>query len=193
MKETNPAYFGVVQARPKLSEAYQRAELEKAGCAPHKIVDVKDFDLLLSAVSPERKSVILVYRVDVLAGKRTKGGPLPRVDLRRRVKLLRKTGCPVIEVSTGRHCGEGDNMLDMVLDAYDRLAGNKAATENVGRPEKEMTPEQVEHARLVWTSTQYATNAEAMAALQKMGWTRWLMQKYKLGKSGRAPGKPKQK
>ncbi|WP_422383301.1 hypothetical protein [Roseibium album] len=193
MTDKNPLFRGIVQGRPKLTEQYQRQALEKFGCAPESIVDIKKFDELVARLKPERGHIILVYRVDILAGKKAKGEPLPRVILRRRVNALRKTKCPVIEVSTNRHCGEGDNLLDMVLDAYDRLAGNKSATEKIGRPQKEMTPEQIDHARLIWTSTQYRTNAEAFKELQKYGWTKWLMQKYKVGRSGREPGKPKGK
>lgn len=185
-------YRGIIQGRPKLSAQYQRQELEKFGCAPERIVDIKKFDELAERLSPERGHIVLVYRVDILAGKKAKGEPLPRVILRRRVNALRRTKCPVIEVSTNRHCGEGDNLLDMVLDAYDRLAGNKSS-HVVGRPQKEKTEAEIDHARLVWTSTQYATNEEAYAALEKMGWTRHLMNKYKLGGSGRKAGKPKRK
>lgn len=92
-----------------------------------------------------------------------------------------------------RHCGVGNNLLDMVLDAYDRLAGNKSATEKVGRPQKEKTSTEIENARLIWTSTQYAANEEAYKELEKRGWTRQLMNKYKLGGSGRKAGKPKGK
>ncbi|MET1410685.1 hypothetical protein ABVF61_00355 [Roseibium sp. HPY-6] len=62
----------------------------------------------------------------------------------------------------GRHCSDGDNLLEMVLDVFDEISGNTARTENVCRPQKEMTLEQIDHARLVWTSTQYATNEEAI-------------------------------
>ncbi|WP_282046547.1 hypothetical protein [Roseibium album] len=193
MEDDDRVFFGVVQRRPKLSEDYQRQELIKFGCEPQRIVGIKDFEPLLKRLDPERDHAVLVYRVDILAGKKAKGEQLPRAILRRRVNALRKTKCPVIEVSTNRHCGEGDNLLDMVLDAYDRLAGNKSATEKIGRPQKEKTPAEIDHARLVWTSTQYSTNEEAYAALEKMGWTRHLMNKYKLGGSGRKAGKPKQK
>lgn len=193
MSDRIPQFVGLVQNRPKLSESYQRQELEKYGCLPEKIVSIKEFDEFVTRISPERGHVVLVYRVDILAGKKAKGEPMPRVILRRRVNALRKAKCPVIEVSTDRHCGEGDNLLDMVLDAYDRLSGNKSSTEKVGRPQKEKTEAEIDHARLVWTSTQYATNEEAYAALEKMGWTRHLMNKYKLGGSGRKAGKPKGK
>lgn len=86
-----------------------------------------------------------------------------------------------------------DNPLDMVLDAYDQLAGNKAVTGGIDRPSKEKTQQEIEQARLIWTSTQYATNEEAFAVLQREGWTKYLMDKYKIGPSGRATGKPKKK
>ncbi|MES0881694.1 hypothetical protein [Roseibium sp. SCP14] len=121
------------------------------------------------------------------------GGPTPRTTLRSRVKKLRETKCKEIEVSSNRHCSEGDNLLDMVLDAYDQLAGNKAVTGGIDRPQKEKTPAEIEKARLIWTSTQYATNADAFAVLESMGWVKHLMSKFKLGPSGRAAGKPKKK
>lgn len=193
MSDRNPQYVGLVQKRPKLSEKYQRQELQKFGCLPEKIIAIDEFDEFVERISPDRGHVVLIYRVDILAGKKAKGEPLPRVILRRRVNALRKAKCPVIEVSTNRHCGEGDNLLDMVLDAYDRLAGNKSATDKIGRPEKEKTQEEIEHGKLIWKSTVYATNEEAYAALEKLGWTRHLMNKYKFGGSGRKAGKPRGK
>ena len=62
----------------------------------------------------------------------------------------------------------------------------------VGRPEIKKTQDQIDHARLIWTSNQFESNADAFKELQRYGWTRWLMQKYKIGKSGRKSGKPKE-
>lgn len=193
MSDRNPQYVGLVQERPKLSEKFQRQELVKFGCAPERIVHIDEFDDFVSKISPQRGHVVLIYRVDVLAGKKKKGEPLPRVPMRERVRALRKTKVPVVEVSTNRHCGDGDNMLDMVMDAYDRLAGNKSATDKIGRPAKEKTPAEIENGKLIWKSNVYATNEEALEALQKLGWTCHLMNKYEFGGSGRKAGKPKGK
>lgn len=189
METEQRPFVGFVNAKPKLSVGYQKQQLIAAGCQAEKVLD--DFDTALDATRDYFP--LIIWRVDILGDTLRKDGPRPRDTFKRRVTAIRVAGVAVYEASGDRWWHHDDNFTDAMFDAWDRFSQGGPSREQAGRPPKEMTPEQIDHARLVWTSTQYATNAEAFEALKALGWSKWLMQKYKIGKSGRLPGKPKSK
>lgn len=115
-----------------------------------------------------RSTVIEVARVAVLAEpKRHKNDILPRKKLRTVIDRIKQVGSSVYEIETDRSCQNPDQLLDMVFDAIEQLAGQKNQKAGKGRPKwKAPNPEMMRAAKAVWLNHRdYDTNMAALEAI----------------------------
>ncbi|MCP5074339.1 MAG: hypothetical protein GY947_13765 [Rhodobacteraceae bacterium] len=113
---------------------------------------------------------IYVYTSDLFAPNPNKRSGETRRDLFRKVaELLLDKGVRVHELKTGRSCGSKRELVQMMLDARDAIAGTSGTGKDPGRPPK-FDRENKRFLRDIggiWYNRDHADNPARLTAVQK--------------------------
>jgi hypothetical protein len=163
--------------------------------AVHGITKIyEDLDLCIRQRRKGYGDVVAVKRLALFADPkhlRHKGGM--RHSMRAAVEALERAGATILELDTGRRRDDPSVREAMMLDAIDQLSRSRYKSQNIGRPRKEWTPEQLTIMRLHWFDhVRHHSNEAAAAAIRADGVQVSASQVHKLlGPSRRLAGNPK--
>lgn len=113
--------------------------------------------------------VVGVWTCDLLAPPQKKRLGEKRSDVFRKVsEAIMEKGAKVYELSTERSCKDRRELVQMMLDARDVIAGNSGKKAGPGRPKKApYTDEEKQLISDVWYKKTHKDNEERLAAVQR--------------------------
>ena len=195
--------IGMICKSPSIRAETQEAALRKAGAewiVSLGRVTPKSWRDVVNAV--REGDTVYIYGLALVPTPRGEDDLKPTDQVREFLIEVHERGGTVVEVSTGRNSRKPAERRAMTADAVKGLKrGNRspATGRGRGRPAVEWTDKEIEKAKTVWFSPDYATNVIAEKHLPskiwngkqetfnaKRAWNKW-------GPSGRPYKKPKKR